>query len=71
MADLKRLLGRLRSWREQRRLWKRYEKRAAVQAMDLINLQLQEQNLLLKRHRERVRAEKRIAKSKAKDEYVS
>lgn len=71
MRSLKQLLERLKTWREQRRAWKFYEKRAFGQSLQLLELQLQEQSLLMKRHRERLKLERKILKSKAKDDYIS
>lgn len=64
-------LERLKSWREKRRLIKNYNERAYFQTLSLLDLQLMEEKRLQRQHQERFKLEKKILRSKAKDDYIS
>jgi hypothetical protein len=71
MSNLKQLLERLKTWRDQRRLLKIYNQRAYVQSLDLLEFQWKEQKQLQKRHTARMKLERKVLKNKPKDDYVS
>jgi hypothetical protein len=71
MSNLKQLLKRLKTWREKRRLFKIYDRRAYIQSLDLLELQWKEEKRLQRRHTERMKLERKILRNKSKDDYVS